>query len=294
MTKLIGIGCEMYPVRLRRSSGIALGNLNESCLGLKSFIVSTEYMLGVCMLTCVLAQYESALIKLSNAGIQIEDLKMQLDDALGAEEMLVSLTERNLMLGEVMLYLMYGDSANFNETQKIEEMRITIEDLEALKELNDELEENHVETEKALQEDIGATSPCTSEPLLLIFSLETKDGLIREISRKYEVLEENSQDLENTISQFRDLVIQLQGYVHLHFVASLMLTCDSELEALRAQTQTAQSESATAASQSAAMMSLNMRLQSSASKNLARSIELEIRKIEARECKDLLGIVQVC
>ena len=34
-------------------------------------------------------------------------------------------------------------------------MRITIEDLEALKELNDELEENHVETEKALQEEIG-------------------------------------------------------------------------------------------------------------------------------------------
>lgn len=34
-------------------------------------------------------------------------------------------------------------------------MRITIEDLEALKELNDELEENHMETEKAMQEDIG-------------------------------------------------------------------------------------------------------------------------------------------
>jgi hypothetical protein len=39
--------------------------------------------------------------------------------------------------------------------QKIEEMRVVIEDLEALKDLNDELEENHVETEKALQEDIG-------------------------------------------------------------------------------------------------------------------------------------------
>jgi dynactin 1 len=39
--------------------------------------------------------------------------------------------------------------------QKIEEMRVVIEDLEALKELNDELEENHIETEKALQEDIG-------------------------------------------------------------------------------------------------------------------------------------------
>lgn len=34
-------------------------------------------------------------------------------------------------------------------------MRITIEDLEALKELSDELEENHVETEKAMQEEIS-------------------------------------------------------------------------------------------------------------------------------------------
>lgn len=39
--------------------------------------------------------------------------------------------------------------------KKIEEMRITIEDLEALKELSDEMEENHLETEKALQEDLG-------------------------------------------------------------------------------------------------------------------------------------------
>lgn len=90
------------------------------------------------MLIFMLANYETTMSKLSNAEIQIEDLKLQLDDALGAEEMLVQLTERNLHLGE-----------------KIEEMRITIEDLEALKELNDELEENHIETEKAMQEDLG-------------------------------------------------------------------------------------------------------------------------------------------
>ena len=47
------------------------------------------------------ANYESTLIKLANAEVQVEDLKLQLDDALGAEEMLVQLTERNLMLGEV-------------------------------------------------------------------------------------------------------------------------------------------------------------------------------------------------
>lgn len=34
-------------------------------------------------------------------------------------------------------------------------MRVSIEDLEALKELNDEIEENHVEAEKAMQEEIG-------------------------------------------------------------------------------------------------------------------------------------------
>ncbi|CDO76476.1 hypothetical protein BN946_scf184615.g2 [Trametes cinnabarina] len=188
------------------------------------------------------SQYESTLIKLQNAEVQIEDLKAQLDDALGAEDLLVQLTERNLMLGE-----------------KIEEMRITIEDLEALKELNDELEENHVETEKAMQEEIDA-----------------KDAQIRDQARKIESLEEACQDLEGTIVQFRELVLQLQN----------------ELDALRAETQTAQHESATAASQTAAMMSLNLKLQSSASKNQARHIDLEVKKIEAREARELLNIIQ--
>lgn len=47
------------------------------------------------------AGYEETLSKLANADAQIEDLKIQLDDALGAEEMLVQLTDRNLMLSEV-------------------------------------------------------------------------------------------------------------------------------------------------------------------------------------------------
>ena len=47
--------------------------------------------------------HESVLIMLQNAEQQVEDLKLQLDDALGAEEMLVQLTERNLMLSEVLV-----------------------------------------------------------------------------------------------------------------------------------------------------------------------------------------------
>src|SRR5690348_3335473 len=46
-------------------------------------------------------QYDETLIKLANAETEIEGLKLQLDDALHAEDLLVKLTERNLELGEV-------------------------------------------------------------------------------------------------------------------------------------------------------------------------------------------------
>lgn len=68
----------------------------------------------------------------------MDDLKQQLDDALGAEDLVDQLTEKNLDLNE-----------------KLEEMRATVDDLEALKELADELEEDHVETEKQLEAEIG-------------------------------------------------------------------------------------------------------------------------------------------
>lgn len=41
------------------------------------------------------------------------------------------------------------------------------------------------------------------------------------------------------------------------------------------------------------MMSLNLKLQSSASKNQARNIDLEVKRIEAREARELLSIIQV-
>jgi dynactin 1 len=47
------------------------------------------------------SQLELAEAKLANAEAQVEDLKLQLDDALGAEAMLEQLTDRNLQLSEV-------------------------------------------------------------------------------------------------------------------------------------------------------------------------------------------------
>lgn len=188
------------------------------------------------------ADYDVTLQRLANADVQIDSLKQQLDDAMGAEDMLVQLTERNLLLGE-----------------RIEEMRVVIEDLESLKELNDELEENHIETEKMLQEEI-----------------EQKDAQIREATRRIGDLEETILDYQQTIGQFRAHAMQL----------------DSELESLRTEHQSAQSASALAASQTATVMNLNRLLQNSASKSQAKTIELELQNLRTRQANELLTIIQ--
>lgn len=52
---------------------------------------------------------------------------------------------------------------------------------------------------------------------------DVKDTQIRDQLRKIEVLEESCQDLDNTINQFRELVMQLQTYaLYLsHFTSQL-------------------------------------------------------------------------
>lgn len=88
--------------------------------------------------TACIVQYEKVKEKLEITENQIEELRQRLDDALGAEELVEQLTEKNLLL-----------------TEQLEEINSSNEELEALKELADELEENHVETEKQLQAEIG-------------------------------------------------------------------------------------------------------------------------------------------
>lgn len=45
--------------------------------------------------------YDTTAAQLERAEGQVEDLKVQLDDALGAEDMLEQLTDRNLSLTDV-------------------------------------------------------------------------------------------------------------------------------------------------------------------------------------------------
>src|SRR5271170_4022985 len=125
-------------------------------------------------------RFDEATKQLAQQEALIEDLKQQLDTALSAEDLLEELTERNLSL-----------------TERIDEMRTTIEDLESLRELNDELEENHLAQERELREEV-----------------EFKDSLIREQSKRIQTAEETNLDYESTIMRFRELVLSLQRFVN--------------------------------------------------------------------------------
>ncbi|KAI8984000.1 dynein associated protein-domain-containing protein [Mycotypha africana] len=188
------------------------------------------------------SQYEKNLERLADAEATIEDLKLQLDDALGAEELVEQLTEKNL-----------------NLTERIDELNATVEDLEALKELADELEENHIETEKQLQAEI-----------------DHRDMLLREQLERLRANEETTADYEATIQQFRELVTMLQN----------------DLDVLKQKEQTEQSEKQTLNSQSQAMMSLNLQLQNTVMKAQAKAVDIELRKLEVNQANDRLNMIQ--
>lgn len=191
----------------------------------------------------VQASYESTLAKLQESEALLEDLKIQLDDALGAEEMLEQLTERNMTLQE-----------------KNEELRLALEHLETLKEVNDELEEAHIETEKQLQEES-----------------DLKDIQLREYLLLNESLKADIVDYVNAMSQYREAALNLQ----------------SENEALRNDEKTRDIDRAAVAAEGQAIANLNMKLQSSTMKSRAKTIELEIGRLEASQAKRHLSITSV-
>jgi len=83
---------------------------------------------------------------------------------------------------------------NLSYSEEVEELKATIEDLEALQELADELEINHVETGKQMQEE-----------------LDYKDLIIGEQTKRLLQQEETALDFEYTIARFRELVATLQA-----------------------------------------------------------------------------------
>lgn len=114
--------------------------------------------------------------KLRDSEVHVNELKEQLDDSLASADLVEHLTDSNLSLNE-----------------QVEAMRTTIEELEALKELSDELEESHNDTERQMQELLDY------KDLQLLASLKRISGLI-----------EATTDYESTILQFREHMQLLQ------------------------------------------------------------------------------------
>ncbi|KAL5084388.1 hypothetical protein Trisim1_012095 [Trichoderma cf. simile WF8] len=188
-------------------------------------------------------EHTTAKEKLAQSESAVEDLRQQLDTALGAEDMIEDLTERNMSMSE-----------------QIEELKAVIEDLENLKEINDELEINHVQNEKEMQEE-----------------LDFRDSVIAEQARRAQQQDANLGDMEYTLSRFRELVTNLQ----------------SDLDDMRASQAVTEGESEKLNDRSRAMMDLNMKLQISASKAQVKTIDLELRRLEAQEAEQHLEILKL-
>ena len=161
-------------VRLRDITGKREGELKSEITALTEEIDQLTVIKGITSSRNFfnIDRFDEVTKQLSQSEALIEDLKQQLDTALSAEDLLEELTVRNLAL-----------------TERIDEMRTTIEDLEALRELNDELEENHLAQEREYREEV-----------------EFKDTLIREQSKRIQTAEETNLDYESTIMRFRELV----------------------------------------------------------------------------------------
>nr|XP_043878612.1 dynactin subunit 1a isoform X6 [Solea senegalensis] len=121
-------------------------------------------------------QKEKLQDEVKQAEATIDELKEQVDAALGSEEMVETLTERNLDLEE-----------------KVRELRETVTDLEAINEMNDELQENARETEMELREQVDMSS-----------------AKVREAEKRVEAAQETVADYQQTINKYRELTTGLQ------------------------------------------------------------------------------------
>lgn len=188
------------------------------------------------------SNYEATKEQLRVSEANMEDLKQQVE-ALGAEDMIEELTEKNMQYQE-----------------QVTELKAVIEDLESLRELNDELEINHMETEKQMQEEI-----------------DFLERLYNEQRRKVAQQDETISDLEYTLTRFRDLVSTLQN----------------DLEDMRVTQQLTESEANDLTVRSRAMIDLNMKLQSSISKAQTKTIDIELSRMEAEESEQHLEIMKL-
>ncbi|XP_066575763.1 dynactin subunit 1 isoform X2 [Amia ocellicauda] len=186
----------------------------------------------------VLRQQKEKLVEeMKQAEKTIDELKEQVDAALGAEEMVETLTERNLDLEE-----------------KVRELRETVSDLEAINEMNDELQENARETELELRE-----------------QLDLGGARVREAEKRVEAAQETVADYQQTIKKYRELTAHLQEVNR-----DLM----SQQEASAEQQQ-----------QQAPAEMFDFKIKFAETKAYAKAIEMELRKMEVGQANRQVSLL---
>lgn len=138
------------------------------------------------------------------------------------------------------------------QTNVIEQLKRQVQDLEEHIQVTDELEIFHVDEEKRLHVQLNDT-----------------EALLNESNRRTLEQDKVVEDLEYTLTKFRDVVQGLQN----------------DINELRRSKDISEQEAHEMSSKSRAMMDLNMRLQNNAAKTQTKIIETELNRVQA----DLAG-----
>ncbi|KAJ1078053.1 hypothetical protein K5549_011380 [Capra hircus] len=187
-------------------------------------------------LEVVRQQRERLQEELSQAERTIDELKEQVDAALGAEEMVETLTDRNLDLEE-----------------KVRKLKETVGDLEAINEMNDELQENARETELELRE-----------------QLDMAGAQVRDAQKRVEAAQETVADYQQTIRKYRQLTAHLQD-------VNRVLTNQQEASVERQQQPPPET--------------FDFKIKFAETKAHAKAIEMELRQMEVVQANRHMGLL---
>lgn len=199
-----------------------------------------ELRADLCEIDTLKEQLRTSEETLAQRDATVEHLRDQLDGALGSEAMVESLVDQTRL-----------------QADKIEELTATITELTELKDIADEMEIVHGQEAKQLQQDI-----------------DDRNDLIAEQVRQAAADRKSMEEMEYTLSRFRELVTSLQV----------------DLADMRASQAVTETESEQLNNRSRAMLDLNQKLQISAAKTQVKAIDFALHQMEAQEAKQLLSI----
>ena len=195
--------------------------------------------------------------ELSAVKSQYEETKVKV---LESEAQVEDLREQLEVAENAEVMIEQLTERNSTLSERVEELRNEVEDLQSLKEVSDETEQQYNEYIKQLEELINA-----------------KEMAVSEAGRRSAAQREDLDERDYTIARFRELVTNMQ----------------SDLEDMRASKKITETEALELGNHTRSMMDLNRQLQASATSARLKTIDSELRKMDAQEASEHLTIVQL-